>query len=67
MKTYSDYALNNLNKHSLIKIIKDLYAIRDGAIKFSENLLKELEKGTKLDEIAIIVTFRDILQGNKEK
>ena len=25
MKTYSDYTLNHLNKHSLIKIIKELY------------------------------------------
>lgn len=32
MKKYSEYTLNHLNKHSLIKIIKELYERYDKAL-----------------------------------
>ena len=66
MKTYSDYTLNNLNKHSLIKIIKDLYAIRDKAIEYCEFGIKEWITDDGFVEETLKGVL-DILQGNKEK
>lgn len=66
MKTYSDYTLNNLNKHSLIKIIKDLYEIRDKAIEYCEFGIKEWITDDGFVEETLKGVL-DILQGNKEK
>ena len=74
MKTLSDSTLRGLTKHSLIKTIKELYAIREEAIKYIEEnkyIIREYtsaNSGTKKiyelccepDELL------EILQGNKE-
>ena len=80
MKTLSDYTLNHLNKNALIKIIKELYAIRDEAIEYIEQLLREEFEITDVDNINFgekcqrayfsdseLGNVIDILQGNKEK
>lgn len=65
MKTLSDNVLRELNKNALIKTIKELYAMRDEAIKYIEEI--QNFPHTNENQHRDCKKLKDILQGNKEE
>lgn len=68
MKTLSDNVLRGLTKHSLIKTIKELYAMREEAIEYL-NSCNDNDVDTRFygDKKPRKYKLLNILQGNKEE